>query len=257
MSSWVAASLPPDSSSNDDAAAEATRAEVLSAAADLHVLPLDAHNARMLAHVHPRPHANPTPQPLYNLVVVGAGAGGLVSAAQAARRGARVALVEARLMGGDCLVSGCVPSKALLACAKHAKLARDSVTSGFGVRVRGGDAAVEVNWLWVAVVGMGECVAEEVRMRGTTLRPKKTGGGGEGRWAAVFRRHQLLDQLSPCGRLSRFSPLARSLCLSRHLPLSPSLPPPPFRPATTRHVRRLRPCRPRSCAHSCIPRRPR
>ena len=45
-------------------------------AAALHVLPLDAHNARLLSKVHPREHQNPaTPAPLYNMVVVGAGAG--------------------------------------------------------------------------------------------------------------------------------------------------------------------------------------
>jgi pyruvate/2-oxoglutarate dehydrogenase complex dihydrolipoamide dehydrogenase (E3) component len=55
-----------------------------------------------------------------NLVVIGAGAGGLVSAAIAAGLQARVTLVEARQMGGDCLNHGCIPSKAL---AYHAKLA--------------------------------------------------------------------------------------------------------------------------------------
>jgi heterodisulfide reductase subunit A-like polyferredoxin len=47
----------------------------------------------------------------YNLVVIGAGTAGLVTAAGAAGLGARVALVESNLMGGDCL-NVCVPSKA-------------------------------------------------------------------------------------------------------------------------------------------------
>ena len=51
-------------------------------------------------------------------MAVGAGAGGLVSAKQSARRGARSALVEKNLAGGDCLVNGCVPSKSLLHSAK-------------------------------------------------------------------------------------------------------------------------------------------
>ncbi len=54
----------------------------------------------------------------YNLVVIGAGTAGLVTAAGAAGLGARVALVERNLMGGDCLNFGCVPSKALISSAR-------------------------------------------------------------------------------------------------------------------------------------------
>ena len=56
----------------------------------------------------------------YNLVVIGAGSAGLVSAYVAAAAGARVALVEAGPMGGECLNTGCVPSKALIAAARLA-----------------------------------------------------------------------------------------------------------------------------------------
>lgn len=52
--------------------------------------------------------------------MVGAGAGGLVAAAGAAGVGARVAIIEEHLMGGDCLNVGCVPSKALVRCARAA-----------------------------------------------------------------------------------------------------------------------------------------
>ncbi|MGY6551451.1 MAG: FAD-dependent oxidoreductase [Erythrobacter sp.] len=55
-----------------------------------------------------------------NLVVIGAGAGGLVSAYIAATVKAKVTLVEAKAMGGDCLNTGCVPSKALIKSAKVA-----------------------------------------------------------------------------------------------------------------------------------------
>lgn len=54
----------------------------------------------------------------YNLVVIGAGAGGLVSAYIAAAVKAKVALIEKHRMGGDCLNTGCVPSKALIRTAK-------------------------------------------------------------------------------------------------------------------------------------------
>lgn len=58
-------------------------------------------------------------QDSYNLVVIGAGSGGLVSAAGAAGVGAKVAIIEENLMGGDCLNTGCVPSKALLSVANR------------------------------------------------------------------------------------------------------------------------------------------
>ena len=80
--------------------------------------PFDGHNARLLAAVHPSGWHNPAPQPRYHLAVLGAGTGGLVSAAGAAGLGGRVALIEKHLMGGDCLNVGCVPSKALISAAR-------------------------------------------------------------------------------------------------------------------------------------------
>ena len=61
-----------------------------------------------------------------NLVVIGAGAGGLVSAYIAAAVKAKVTLIEAHSMGGDCLNSGCVPSKALIRSARVARLLKDA-----------------------------------------------------------------------------------------------------------------------------------
>jgi len=54
----------------------------------------------------------------FDLIVIGGGAAGLVTAAGASGLGARVALIERHRMGGECLWTGCVPSKALLACAR-------------------------------------------------------------------------------------------------------------------------------------------
>jgi pyruvate/2-oxoglutarate dehydrogenase complex dihydrolipoamide dehydrogenase (E3) component len=82
------------------------------------ISPMDEHNARLLARVHPSDWVNPTPRSRYHLVVIGAGTGGLVAAAGAAGLGARVALVERHLMGGDCLNVGCVPSKAVISAAR-------------------------------------------------------------------------------------------------------------------------------------------
>jgi len=61
-----------------------------------------------------------------NLVVIGAGAGGLVSAYLASVFRAKVTLIEAKEMGGDCLNTGCVPSKALIRCARAAHQTRTS-----------------------------------------------------------------------------------------------------------------------------------
>lgn len=63
----------------------------------------------------PSDYVNPVPQNRYHLIVVGAGPAGLIAAIGAAGLGAKVALVERHLMGGDCLNVGCVPSKSLLA----------------------------------------------------------------------------------------------------------------------------------------------
>lgn len=81
---------------------------------------------RLLANVRPPEWRNPAPAEQYDLVVVGAGTGGLVSAAIGAALGARVALVERDRMGGDCLNYGCVPSKALLRSARSWAEARGS-----------------------------------------------------------------------------------------------------------------------------------
>ena len=67
----------------------------------------------------------------HDLIVIGGGAAGLVSSAGAAGLGARVALVEQNRLGGECLWNGCVPSKALIACARAAHDARTA--SRFGV----------------------------------------------------------------------------------------------------------------------------
>jgi pyruvate/2-oxoglutarate dehydrogenase complex dihydrolipoamide dehydrogenase (E3) component len=102
------------------------------------LLPHDAHNARLLTNAHPPDWVNPEPAPRYDLVVIGAGTAGLVCAAGAAGLGAKVALIERDLMGGDCLNFGCVPSKALLRSARAAAQVRRA--GEFGVRVPDGVA---------------------------------------------------------------------------------------------------------------------
>ncbi len=67
----------------------------------------------------------------YNLVVIGGGAAGLVSAYIAAAVKAKVALIERHKMGGDCLNNGCVPSKALIRSAKMLNYAHRAKAFGF------------------------------------------------------------------------------------------------------------------------------
>ena len=95
------------------------------------VTPRDQYNETLLANVHPPDWVNPTPAPRYNLVVIGGGTAGLVSAAGAAGLGAKVALVERHLLGGDCLNYGCVPSKAIIRSSRLAADFRDAAGFGF------------------------------------------------------------------------------------------------------------------------------
>jgi len=97
------------------------------------LLPDDEHNRTLTSWTHPRHWTNPVPSGRYNLVVVGGGTAGLVAAAGAAGLGAKVALIEKHLLGGDCLNVGCVPSKALMSAARAVAAARNADT--FGVHV--------------------------------------------------------------------------------------------------------------------------
>ena len=93
----------------------------------------DVHDRRLLENCHPERWNNPAPAGRYNLVVVGAGTAGLVSAAAAAGLGARVALIEQNLLGGDCLNVGCVPSKGVIRAARALHEAKEA--RRFGIRL--------------------------------------------------------------------------------------------------------------------------
>ena len=82
--------------------------------------------ARKALAAYPRPRSFD-----YNLVVIGAGSAGLVSAYIAAAVKAKVALIEKERMGGDCLNTGCVPSKALIRSAKILSYVRRAEEFGF------------------------------------------------------------------------------------------------------------------------------
>src|SRR5574341_691078 len=105
----------------------------------LEVFPRDDFNNKLIANVHPPEWRNPEPAPRYNLVVIGAGTAGLVTAAGAAGLGARVALIERSLMGGDCLNVGCVPSKSVIRSSRVCAEIREA--RNFGINVPAGVTA--------------------------------------------------------------------------------------------------------------------
>ena len=107
----------------------------------LQVPPMDQYNSFLVANLHPPEWRNPEPCGRYDLVVIGAGTAGLVTAAGAAGLGARVALVEKYLLGGDCLNVGCVPSKCIIRSSRAAADIR--AAAGFGVNLTD---TVEVNF---------------------------------------------------------------------------------------------------------------
>jgi pyruvate/2-oxoglutarate dehydrogenase complex dihydrolipoamide dehydrogenase (E3) component len=143
------------------------------------LLPHDPHDQRLREQVHPADWVNPAPRSLYDLVVLGAGAGGLVSAAGAAAFGIRVALVEKNLLGGECLADGCVPSKALVRCARAAADVRRA--GALGVRV--GETAVD----FPAVVERMRRVRADLASNDSAARFRGLGVDvflGEGRFAS-------------------------------------------------------------------------
>ena len=98
--------------------------------------PMDTHNTQLVTNAHPSGWQNPAPASRYNMVVVGAGTAGLVTAAGVAGLGGKVALIERYLLGGDCLNFGCVPSKTLIAASRVAaglrRADRYGITSAAG-----------------------------------------------------------------------------------------------------------------------------
>lgn len=90
----------------------------------------DAIEAERQRHVRPPDWRDPVPAPAYDLIAIGGGTAGLVCAMGAAGLGARVALIEQHRLGGDCLNTGCVPSKGLIRSARVAAEVRHAAAFG-------------------------------------------------------------------------------------------------------------------------------
>lgn len=93
----------------------------------------DPHDQELKGQVAPDDWVNPQAQSLYDMVVVGGGTAGLICAAIAAGLGAKVAMVERELLGGDCLNFGCVPSKGLLSVSKRLGMMRKAADYGIAM----------------------------------------------------------------------------------------------------------------------------
>ena len=92
--------------------------------------PDDRFHRALLHNVHPRAWRNPKSADKYNLVIIGAGPGGITAAREAAALGAKVALIERNFIGGDRLNVGCVPSKAIIRTARLYAEMRDADNVG-------------------------------------------------------------------------------------------------------------------------------
>jgi pyruvate/2-oxoglutarate dehydrogenase complex dihydrolipoamide dehydrogenase (E3) component len=98
--------------------------------------PVDHSDLEHLESARPHDWVNPEPAPCYNLVVLGGGPAGLVAARGAVAFGAKVALIEDDMLGGDCLNVGCVPSKTII---RTSRLYADMENARhFGARLDGG-----------------------------------------------------------------------------------------------------------------------
>lgn len=122
-----------------------------------------------------------------DICVIGAGSGGLSVAAGAAQLGVSTVLIEKGEMGGDCLNYGCVPSKALLAAAKHAQLLRDSVAFGVQTGAQHVDFARAMSHVQEVIAGIAPMDSEErftglgckvIRAPARFLNPHEVEAGG-------------------------------------------------------------------------------
>ena len=180
------------------------------APAGIVVPPMDEYNRQLVANVHPPAYQNPTPDGRYNLLVIGGGSAGLVAAAGAVGLGAKVALVEKHLLGGDCLNVGCVPSKAVLRAGKV--LGEIARAGDFGIDV-GGDVAVDFG----AVMQRMRRVRAEISEHDSAKRFTDLGIDlylGDGKFTGP-------DTFAVDGRTIRFK---RALIATGSRPTQPTLP---------------------------------
>jgi pyruvate/2-oxoglutarate dehydrogenase complex dihydrolipoamide dehydrogenase (E3) component len=146
---------------------------------------------------------------VHDLVVLGGGTGGLTAAVGAAKQGARTLLVERDRTGGDCLWTGCVPSKALLSVAERAHAARTAAAFG----VHAGEVTVDFA---AAMVHVKQAIA--------TIAPHDSPERLRGEGVEVVEgvgRFDASDRLEVDGRVVRFR---HAMIATGASPLVPPIP---------------------------------
>jgi pyruvate/2-oxoglutarate dehydrogenase complex dihydrolipoamide dehydrogenase (E3) component len=178
-------------------------------AATVQLAPDDEFNRALVNLVRPRDWVNPSPADKYNVVVIGGGTAGLVTAAGAAGLGAKVALVEKHLLGGDCLNYGCVPSKSLIAAAKAAAAVSRNKIQGVSPGIANVDFSAVMSRLREVRARIGEHDSAE-RFAGLGIDVFL----GEGRFASP-------SEIEVAGRRLRF---ARAVIATGGRPAVPKIP---------------------------------
>lgn len=119
--------------------------EYFPSAPNAEFLPKGGPNDELEHQIHPHDYINPEPTEEYDLVAIGAGVSGLISVIIGAWLGKKCALIERHGMGGDCLNTGCVPSKAVIACARAFHSLKS--ISEFGINIAEGAATLDFGFV--------------------------------------------------------------------------------------------------------------
>lgn len=170
----------------------------------------DFQNRILVWNTHPPDWVSPEPKDKYHLVVIGGGTAGLTAAGGCAAVGGKVALIEKGFTGGDCLVTGCVPSKALIRAAKAAHAVASA--KNFGIEGAGG---YSVNF---------ESVMERVRKARAQISPADSVKSLKDAGVDVFlgeARFTASDRVEVNGQTLRF---AKAVIATGSRPYFPDIP---------------------------------
>jgi pyruvate/2-oxoglutarate dehydrogenase complex dihydrolipoamide dehydrogenase (E3) component len=177
---------------------------------NLNAPPDDRFRRALIENAHPGGWRNPGCAAKYNLVIIGAGPGGLTAARAAAALGAKVALIERDLIGGSCLSIGCVPSKALIRTARL--YAEMRAAENFGGQVPG-----QISIGFATVMERMRRIQARLSRAESARRLSELGIDvyfGEARFAGS-------DSVAVAGQVLRFS---KALVATGARPLTPPIP---------------------------------
>ncbi|MGL5084047.1 MAG: mercuric reductase [Microcoleaceae cyanobacterium] len=175
------------------------------------VIPMDHANQELIANLHPSDWQNPQFTDCYNLVIIGGGTAGLVTAAGAGLFGAKVALIEKHLLGGDCTNTGCVPSKAIIRSGRIAAAIASAYR--YGIQVPPG---IEIDFS--AVMERMRRLRAEISHHDSAKRFQQEFGVDIFFGAACFLGHHTLDVN---GQTLKFK---KAVIATGSSPVEPSIP---------------------------------